>query len=289
MGVTKALDGGAVWGANQVTTSTTITPSPGGGAAVLTNYPLSNLKNPFRTKTHRVTFDETDDTYALTFTFNSSLPVSGIAVAFVDWNLPAQANVPVSILGLAGAVSPSWIVYPYATDNGVCRYYLDTRSAGSEITGALNWKVQFDAAAGSGGGYGLDGYLEIGEIVFATYIDVDIATPFGRTVQNPSTYATSYGGQEYVDEKNFFNAIALNTTPMNSTSLYTLQNSIAAVGSAHTILDVHAASASVDGGTTVSTLDKASTYYGRLHKGIKTSIKGFNNSTLSLSFGEARK
>jgi hypothetical protein len=286
MGVTKALDGGAVWGANQVTTSTTVTPNVTNGAAVLTNYPVSNLKNPLRTKTTRVTYDDSDDTFDIVFDFGTAVSVT--AIAFVDWNVPNSSNL-VKIYADADNTSwdgPRWDIFPYQGDNGVARYYLDTASDGAAISSARYWKIAFS------GDYSIvESYLEIGEIVFASYIDVDISTPFGRTVQNPSTYATSYGGQEYVDEKNFFNAIALNTTPMNSTSLYTLQNSIAAVGSAHTILDVHASDAGI-GDTASSTqgiLNLASTYYGRLHKGIKTSIKGFNNSTLSLSFGEARK
>jgi hypothetical protein len=285
MAVTKALDGGAVWGANYITTSTTVADDPDGShASRLTNYPVSNLKNPLRTKTTRVTYnDNASATYDITFVFGTAVPLASLGLAFVDWNLPASTRDIVVHAGSGTGYGTTWTIDPYVGDNGVARYYLDTFS-GASITSATHWKISF------ADDYSIsESYLEIGEIVLATYIDVDISTPFGRTVQNPSTYATSYGGQEYVDEKNFFNAIALNTTPMNSTSLYTLQNSIAAVGSAHTILDVHAASASVNGGTTVSTLDKASTYYGRLHKGIKTSIKGFNNSTLSLSFGEARK
>ena len=287
MGVTKSLDGGAVWGRNYITTSTVIAPLVGSGASLLSNYPVSNLANPLRTKTNRVTFDETNDTYSITFTFNSSVSVTNLAVAFVDWNLPAQNSVPVTIAGLAGSTSPSWLVYPYATDNGVCRYYLDAKSSGSTITGATSWKVIFDA---NSVGYGLDGFLEIGEIVFSTYIDVDISTPFARTLVNPSVYATSYGGQEYADEKNMFNNIGVNTTPMNSTEMYTLQESIKQIGSAHTILDIHASSASTDGAyTTPVVLDKESTYYGRLKNGIKASIKGFNNAGLGLSFSEARK
>ena len=286
MGVTKAISNGAVWGKNQITTSTTVTATVANGAAVLSNYPVSNLKNPLRTKTTRVTYDDSDDTLDLVFDFGAAVSVT--AIAFVDWNLPDGTNL-VKVHADANDTNwddgPRWDLSPYEGDNGVARYYLDTASDGTAISSARYWKIAF------AGDYSIvESYLEIGEIVFATYIDIDISTPFGRTVNNPSTYATSYGGQEYVDEKNFFNTIALNTTAMTSDELYTLQNSITAIGSEHTILDVHGASASTDGAaSTPGVMDKASSYYGRLRKGVKTNIKGYKNATASLTFNEARK
>jgi len=286
MAVTKALDSGAVWGANKVTSSTTVSATVDGTNAVaLANYPASNLKNPLRTKTTRVTYnDDASATYDVEFVFGTAIPVASLGLAFVDWNLPASSRDIVVHAGSSTSYGTTWTIKPYQGDNGVARYYLDTQTPASSITEATHWKIAF------ANDYSIsETYLEIGEIVFATYIEMEISTPFARTVQNPSSYASSYGGQEYVDEKSFFNSIALNTTPMNTTELYALEKSVIAIGAGHTVLDVHAAQASVDGGATVTTTDQASTYYGRLHKGVKTNIKGFNNATLGLTFGEARK
>jgi len=289
MGVTKSLDGGAVWGANLIKTTTVVEASYAGGASALSNYPVSNLLNPLRTKTARFNYDSGASTsVSIYLTFAEAVAIDKLAIAFVDTNIIQQSkHIYVKAMASAASETCQWPVYTYVGDNGVQRYYLDTPSSGTAPATTTEMKIVF-------GGNALvtsDSYLEIGEIVLANYIDVDISTPFGRTVQNPSAYAASYGGQEYVDEKNFFNTISFNTTPMNSTSMYTLQNSIAAVGSAHTILDVHASDAGIGNAasSTQGILNLASTYYGRLHKGIKTSIKGFNNSTLSLSFSEARK
>ena len=289
MGVTKSLDGGAVWGANLIKTTTVVEASYAGGASALSNYPVSNLLNPLRTKTARFNYDSGASTsVSIYLTFAEAVAIDKLAIAFVDTNIIQQSkHIYVKAMASAASETCQWPVYTYVGDNGVQRYYLDTPDDGTAPATTTEMKIVFggNALATS------DGYLEIGEIVLATYIDVDISTPFARTLVNPSVYATSYGGQEYADEKNMFNNIGVNTTPMNSTEMYTLQESIKQIGSAHTILDIHASDAGI-GDTALSTqgtLNLASTYYGRLKKGIKASIKGFNNAGLGLSFGEARK
>ena len=77
---------------------------------------------------------------------------------------------------------------------------------------------------------------------------------------------------------------------MTQTEMFPLQTVIDTLGPAHTIFDAHASSASTDGAATAPVvLDKASSYYGRLSGGMKTQIKGANNTIVGLTFNEARK
>ena len=284
-GVTKSLDGGSVWGANKITTSTTVGDNPDGShAARLTNYPVSNLKNPLRTKTTRVTYnDNVGASYDITFVFGTAISLTSFGIAFVDWNLPKSSSTITIHAGSSTSYGTTWGINPYVGDNGVARYYLSTPTSGSAST-ATHWKVSF------AGDYSIvESYLEIGKIVFSNYIDLTIATPFGRTLNDPSVYASSYSGQVYADPKLSYNTITMSTSPMSSSTMYPLQESLRGIGVVNTIVDIHGSSASTDGGNTVDVLDKASSYYGRLHKGIKSNIQGYNNTKLGLSFSEARK
>tara|TARA_R110000824_G_scaffold387928_1_gene583334 strand:+ start:740 stop:1585 length:846 start_codon:yes stop_codon:yes gene_type:complete len=281
MSLTNALDGGALWTSNNMDTAT-IAASVGGSAALLPNYPASNLNNPMRTKRFRATHPG-GGSDMVTFTIvTPSVAVN--AIAFVDWNLP-ESDKTFSLQTFSGV--GTYLLYPYQGDHGVARYYLGTPSSGTWTSPTTVYTLTFQ------GDYSLpDSYMEIGEIYLGSYTNIDIATPANIGLQDPSTRAQSYGGQEYVEPMTRWTKVDFNLLPMTQANMYTMEQVVDAVGPGHVILDMHGSAASTDGASTApSTLDKASTYYGRLRKGqlMKQQLKGANNNVIGLSFDEARK
>jgi len=201
-------------------------------------YPATNLLSPHRSETWRST-NATADQYVIFDLGSAKLPT---CFALTDVNFDAGATVLLyasdDSAGLVNAVRWDFPLYPQDDVSKVLRWYLGTPTGGTAGVRRFWWVF---LSPGFFGPYGTDEDLfEIGSVFLGDYTAITPNQGVRISPNDPSDRQRAYGRAQWSDPIRPYHEIDLTVADMTFAEFYTLKRKVAAQGSKHAILDVHA-------------------------------------------------